>query len=328
MRKRHPLQKNGLAARLLPAAAATIIAFAVVPLATTVDMHLALLALMVLGLMVFIIAFVPWERIWRPLYMVVPLLYVVMVVLLREATGGVMNVADYETLLIVPVVGVAVYGTRSELVFIITVIGLTWISAFQSGLDINNDGWVKVVLWISVASIIGFSIQRLVEEIEKRSLTDVLTGAANRDHWEQAMEATMQDAVQNSQPLCVAALDIDNLKQYNDRHGHHGGDKLISASAHHWQRELREGDLLARVGGDEFVAMLPNCNLLEAEEIGERLRKDMPYQQTISVGIAAWDRRESAESLLGRADRALYYAKNSGRDQVSSKVPLDYNPLS
>jgi diguanylate cyclase (GGDEF)-like protein len=121
-------------------------------------------------------------------------------------------------------------------------------------------------------------------------------------------------AARSGEELCLALVDLDHFKAYNDRHGHPAGDRLLTAAAAAWQERLRKTDLLARYGGEEFAVLLPNCGLGNAMEIAERLRTAQP-EGTCSIGVAAWDRREEANALVDRADRALYAAKKGGRNR-------------
>jgi diguanylate cyclase (GGDEF)-like protein len=146
--------------------------------------------------------------------------------------------------------------------------------------------------------------------------TDDLTGLLNRRAWEEQLPREMARARRQSDPLCVAMLDLDFFKNYNDERGHQAGDRLLKQSAAAWVNELRASDTLARYGGEEFTVALPGCTLVNAKDIVERLRAAMPGGQTVSAGVACWNGRESAEELVGRADAALYEAKRSGRDRL------------
>jgi len=103
--------------------------------------------------------------------------------------------------------------------------------------------------------------------------------------------------------------DLDDLKLLNDRSGHEAGDALLLACARAWPIALRPRDLLARVGGDEFVVVLPNCDGDAARQICERLRAVTPLGHSASTGVATWDGAEGIGTLLDRADHALYAAK-------------------
>src|SRR5581483_11317851 len=99
-------------------------------------------------------------------------------------------------------------------------------------------------------------------------------------------------------------------------HGHLAGDRVLRDVAQAWKERLRSSDLLARYGGDEFLVMLADCGPDDAHDLARRLCKAVPHDQTCSVGVATWDRVETAEQLIRRADQALLAAKRGGRDQV------------
>jgi diguanylate cyclase (GGDEF)-like protein len=122
-------------------------------------------------------------------------------------------------------------------------------------------------------------------------------------------------AARSSQPLCVAILDLDHFKRYNDTHGHQGGDRLLKEAAAAWRASIRVTDLLARYGGEEFALLAPACGLDDARVLADRLRAVVPGGATVSIGVAAWDGQETAEELVARADSALYAAKEGGRDR-------------
>ncbi|GAB2935163.1 hypothetical protein GCM10027047_34540 [Rhodococcus aerolatus] len=156
------------------------------------------------------------------------------------------------------------------------------------------------------------------EALRDSAVTDELTGLPNRRVWRQ--RAAHELAAAESAPeedIVVALLDLDHFKTYNDRHGHASGDRLLVEFARRASAELRRGDVLIRWGGEEFVALLPGCRLTDAVRIVDRLRTAVPDGQTCSAGLARWDGREDADRLLARADRALYRAKERGRDQLT-----------
>jgi diguanylate cyclase (GGDEF)-like protein len=158
--------------------------------------------------------------------------------------------------------------------------------------------------------------------LERLAREDALTGLANRRAWDEALELALERATRADRAdVCVAVLDLDHFKAYNDAHGHPAGDALLRAVGERWRAELRGVDLLARYGGEEFVALLPGCPLHEARPVLERLRRVMPAGSTASVGLAQWDGRETSDGLMRRADEALYRAKRAGRDTVMSDPP-------
>jgi diguanylate cyclase (GGDEF)-like protein len=148
-------------------------------------------------------------------------------------------------------------------------------------------------------------------------MRDQLTGLANRRSWDDRFEQELERARRSGQPLSVAVLDLDRLKQINDTHGHEQGDRLIRRCAHAWAGALRRSDFLARLGGDEFVVLLPDCTEVGAEEITRRMLGAVPFNQTCSVGIATWDRDEAGYELVHRADQAMYGVKAAGGGDVS-----------
>jgi diguanylate cyclase (GGDEF)-like protein len=145
--------------------------------------------------------------------------------------------------------------------------------------------------------------------------TDPLTGLPNRRILDAELEHAL--ATDDGAGVCVAMLDLDHFKRFNDVHGHQAGDRLLKEAAAAWRGHLRPGDVLARWGGEEFALLLPACDADGAQLVVERLRAALPGGQTCSAGIAEWDRAESLGALLHRADNALYAAKRDGRNRSS-----------
>ncbi|MDQ3587653.1 MAG: diguanylate cyclase [Actinomycetota bacterium] len=157
---------------------------------------------------------------------------------------------------------------------------------------------------------------QLVERLHKLSLTDELTGLPNRRGWNETLERELARAQRNDEPLCLALLDLDRFKAFNDAHGHPAGDAVLRDAAQEWKRLLRLSDMLARYGGEEFGLVFPAWPIDHALAVVERLRAATPRGITASAGLAAWRRGETQEQLIARADRALYEAKSRGRDQT------------
>jgi diguanylate cyclase (GGDEF)-like protein len=156
----------------------------------------------------------------------------------------------------------------------------------------------------------------LLRRLESMARTDDLTGLPNRRAWEEELPRELARATRGEQPVSVAMLDLDRFKGFNDDHGHQAGDRLLKEAAGAWREALRDTDLLARYGGEEFSVILADCALADARELVERLRAHTPEGVTCSAGIAEWDREETPDSLVGRADAALYEAKRTGRDRT------------
>jgi diguanylate cyclase (GGDEF)-like protein len=178
------------------------------------------------------------------------------------------------------------------------------------------------VLAASVAYLVNWrlsehqaiEISRLVSRLEGLARTDPLTGVPNRRVWEEELPRELDRARRTGSVLCLAMIDLDNFKTYNDRFGHQAGDLVLKEAVAAWRTEVRSTDLLARYGGEEFVLLLPACALDHAIRIVERLRVVTPLV-TCSVGLAAWDFVETGSELVERADRALYAAKAEGRNR-------------
>ena len=158
--------------------------------------------------------------------------------------------------------------------------------------------------------------ERLITELQATAMRDQLTGLPNRRAWTTASNEELKRAGRAGQPLSVAVLDIDGLKQINDTHGHEQGDRLLRRCAHAWAGIVRASDFLARLGGDEFVVLLPDCTEDRASEITRRMLGAVPFNQSCSIGIATWDREEAGYELVHRADQAMYAVKAAGGGDV------------
>ena len=154
----------------------------------------------------------------------------------------------------------------------------------------------------------------LLSRLESMARTDDLTGLPNRRSWDEELPRELLRARRESRPLCVAMIDLDHFKAFNDERGHQAGDRFLKQAAAAWVNELRGTDFLARYGGEEFALALPNCSPEQAMEVAERIRAATPDSETCSVGVAHWNTLESPADLLGRADTALYEAKRRGRN--------------
>lgn len=161
----------------------------------------------------------------------------------------------------------------------------------------------------------------LLAKYTRLATVDQLTGLPNRRGWDEHIPQLMATADRTDRPLVVAMADLDHFKAYNDRRGHVQGDELLGSMATMLRSTLRTSDVAARWGGEEFVLALTDCTDREAAAVLARVRAGVPDGQTVSVGYAAWNGRESASDLVARADAALYAAKNAGRDRVVAAPP-------
>lgn len=162
----------------------------------------------------------------------------------------------------------------------------------------------------------------LLSRLAQLATTDSLTGLPNRRAWDDRLGQLLARARRTGEPLIVAMVDLDHFKAFNDEHGHVRGDALLATTSRRFAAQLRDVDLIARWGGEEFAVALPDCDPARATVTLQRLRAEVSHGQTCSVGHATWDGSETAEHLVARADAALYDAKAAGRDRaVAAQVP-------
>jgi diguanylate cyclase (GGDEF)-like protein len=172
------------------------------------------------------------------------------------------------------------------------------------------------------------SLRRATQQAER----DQLTNSYNRRHIIELLAREMARSDRTGTPFCVCLLDLDHFKSLNDQHGHLAGDRTLASFARRVRGELRTMDsinqagvpsALGRVGGEEFLVLLPDTTLRGALRVAERIREavgqrplDGKHEVTVSIGIAEYRGSETVGSLLSRADKALYAAKRSGRNRV------------
>jgi diguanylate cyclase (GGDEF)-like protein/PAS domain S-box-containing protein len=181
-------------------------------------------------------------------------------------------------------------------------------------------GWLGTLIDVTPARQAREELAAVQAELREQARTDPLTGLANRRQWDERLGVELARAARDGRPLCVAALDLDRFKPYNDRHGHQAGDRLLREGTVAWRGVLRGSDLLARQGGDEFALLLPDCDLECAQSIVTRLQGLTPGGDEgigCSAGLVRWEAGEAPDALLARADAALYAAKAAGRGGIS-----------
>jgi diguanylate cyclase (GGDEF)-like protein/PAS domain S-box-containing protein len=178
----------------------------------------------------------------------------------------------------------------------------------------------------TISSLIGVALDNaaLHEKTKLLSLSDPLTGIANRRLLDMMLDRSLARCMRYGEPLSVVMADIDHFKNYNDTYGHVEGDRLLCQIADIFAREIRQTDLVARYGGEEFLIILTDANLDNSYAKAEKIREIIAAttKVTISLGVATYqDGIKDKEDLINRADQALYEAKEEGRNQVRLMDP-------
>ena len=211
-------------------------------------------------------------------------------------------------------------------------VGLAGLSLNGSGRSLGT-GWVavyaiEVVLYVVGAAFIVLVLakDRTVRQYKLAAATDPLTELLNRRGFFEAAEAIMASRKASKEPVSVLAFDLDHFKCINDQFGHHAGDATLALFATVVKRTLRAGDAIGRLGGEEFVALLPST-LSDATAAAERVRKAFAIASastghhsvaTVSAGVACGSAHAEIDTLIAHADAALYCAKKNGRDRVEA----------
>lgn len=233
----------------------------------------------------------------------------------RDETGG--GGSGVATLFMLPIIWLALYAASWEAIAAGVAAGATMflpaLIADPTQYDAREE--IRRLLAFTIVTSIFVAMSWWMR---REMLTDPLTRVGNRRAWDRELQRELARADRAAEHLVVAIVDLDRFKLYNDRHGHLAGDRHLAASARAWQDALRRQDVLVRAGGEEFFLLLPRTSAREAGTVLDRVRTSTPDGETCSIGFAAWDGRESAGSLLHRADEALYRAKATGRNRVAA----------
>jgi diguanylate cyclase len=179
-------------------------------------------------------------------------------------------------------------------------------------------------------------IRESLNKAEQRANTDTLTGLPNRRALDEFLRVSQIAAMESGDPLSVLLIDIDRFKQFNDNFGHGVGDQVLRLMAGALRERVRDGDLPARYGGEELMAVLPGASLAICEEVAERIRRavsecritrrstgELLPEITVSIGVAEFRPGESMAQLIERCDSALYLAKRTGRNRVVTEQRLE-----
>ncbi|MFD0739935.1 GGDEF domain-containing protein [Lysobacter koreensis] len=267
----------------------------------------------------------------------------VYVQLLLASTGTSLNLYFDQTRLMAPI---------NTMMLVIMVSGPAWSSLryFVGGMlgslvplaialaiaQVDAVAWYHYTVYLGASVLSAFALWRqrmhaanasalLRAELERRAVEDALTGVLNRAGWNTQATATLAAADAKDLPVSLLFLDLDHFKSINDRHGHAAGDAVIERAAQLIRNEVREHDLVARLGGEEFAVLLTGAGALRAHEVAGRIRRNFesdsgPVPGTLCVGVAERSPGESLAGLMDRADAALLRAKRNGRNRIESAV--------
>lgn len=198
--------------------------------------------------------------------------------------------------------------------------------------QIRRALYINLIICFVITALVliatWLTISRFQRRMEAMATTDKLTGLASRHAYDILIDQALRDAHRLNQPLSVVMVDADNFKAINDGAGHLAGDRVLIGIANAIRASLRSSDLICRWGGDEFLVALRNCDLFNAERLAETIRQTVEsavfsfngrtIPVTVSVGVAILRAGDDAETFIGRADGALYRAKQDGRNVIRS----------
>ena len=182
-------------------------------------------------------------------------------------------------------------------------------------------------------------LQKQIEVVRNESLTDPLTGLANRKQFNNALELAIANFAARREPLSLVMVDVDHFKAFNDSWGHQTGDNVLRLVAASLKQNVKGKDTVARYGGEEFVMILPNTDLKSAVNVADQVRRMVMAKElmkrstgqnlgrvTISLGVSTIREGDTAKSLIARADECLYAAKRNGRNRVICETEVELAP--
>jgi len=189
---------------------------------------------------------------------------------------------------------------------------------------------ISAGITLLVLGIGGFTVSRFQSNLETMAKTDKLTGLMNRQFFDVIFAHALANIGRHTTGLSLAIFDLDNFKRVNDSQGHLAGDKVLQTTAKLVKEQVRKSDIVARWGGDEFVILLQKCDLETATRLLNEIRKEISrrlsnngLQVSISAGIAEYQPGDTCDTLLARADKHLYHAKQQGRNRVIGQILPD-----
>jgi diguanylate cyclase (GGDEF)-like protein len=237
--------------------------------------------------------------------------------------------ADGAVLYVWPMLWTAHFFTRRATAMAV----ITLCTAGALALDASPTGggdasaWIEVIVSLAVVTIVVRALtennERLLRRLADEARTDLLTGLLNRRGLRERAAIEFARAEREQSPVSLIAFDIDHFKLINDEHGHQTGDQVLELIGSMLRDQIRSSDIAARVGGEEFVIVLPGSSETEALAAAERARLLAPLiagavvpKVTLSAGVASAGERPDLQLLTADADRALYQAKEQGRNRT------------
>lgn len=200
-----------------------------------------------------------------------------------------------------------------------------------NGMQLVN--WIHICIAFALSAALAAFYRRTILIAERRLLRlatlDGLTGLFNRSHFQEQASTALDKCARQGSPVALWLCDVDHFKRVNDTHGHAVGDKVLQAVARTMAEHLREDDLLARWGGEEFLALLPYTDAATARQVAERIRQavqdssldmgkdEQSLRVTLSFGVTLVQDAQDLKAATARADQALYASKRAGRNCVS-----------
>ncbi len=241
--------------------------------------------------------------------------------MMQAYSGG--AASGYAVLMMMAMVWFGLQAGDRDVIAMIAVLGAcAYLPMILFGAPAFPVHWANATLLLLVGATVAGALRlmtrettSLTEQLRRDAATDPLTGLLNRRGWEPAATAALALARRQQRPVSAAVFDLDAFKQLNDQFGHETGDTVLRRTAEELRSALRGGDIVARSGGDEFLALLVDTT---AETAATAIARLITGHDGLSAGVAAWDFQEPLEDLLRRADLALYEAKGAGGHRVKT----------
>jgi diguanylate cyclase (GGDEF)-like protein len=260
-----------------------------------------------------------------------------------ESLGTLANLADLQRQMPKPLSGTYEYRINGQGHFLNVryIPELNWYLFVDKEEDsaLNNARhslYLNLLICLIVTLVVVYLLVRLIsryqQRIEAQATLDSLTGLPNRRGFDLLADKTLKDTLRESKPLAAMLLDLDHFKHLNDTHGHLAGDQVLAGFADDLKNCLRQSDIVCRWGGEEFIILLKGSNTQSARRVAEKIRllveqhtyvfSGEPLQITVSIGLTELQPDDTLHSLIGRADSALYRAKQNGRNQICTAEPV------